>query len=356
MNAPAPVHCQRCNRSFVPRFRFQAASRDGQTIHYCSQTCREPAFAGEEVTCSQCGRAFIPKLASQIAELHGQRQYYCTAACFATTKPMGPAPAPQKTRPIAILNQKGGTAKTTTALSLAAGFAQLRERTLLVDLDPQGNVAASLGLTTARTAYDLLEGSDAHSCVQTIRPYLDLIAADESLAQSEMALARLPQGERIHCLQRRLAALQGYAYVILDCSPALSLLNLNALFYAGEVLIPVSCDYLALVGVKQVLRTLRRVTEQSGRTVRVAGVLPTFFDVRNRHSMEALTYLRKTFGPRALPPVRVNAKLAEAPSKHQTIFEYAPDSPGARDYMRVVEWLRTGEIAAVATSMESPYP
>ncbi len=121
--------------------------------------------------------------------------------------------------------------------------------------------------------------------------------------------------------------------------------------YAGEVLIPVSCDYLALIGVKQVLRTLRRVGEMSGEPVVIAGVLPTFYDVRNKVCMEVLKFLRESFGSRVLPPVRVNTRVAEAPSFKRTIFEHAPDSNGARDYIRVVEWLRTG---AGQAPQESP--
>ncbi len=146
-------------------------------------------------------------------------------------------------------------------------------------------------------------------------------------------------------LSKVMEGLSGYEYVVIDCAPSLSILNHNALTYAGEVLIPVSSDYLALVGVKQVLYTLRRVTEQTGRDVRIAGVLPTFYDVRNRISAEAVNYLRKTFGAKLLPPVRVNTRIAEAPAQKKTVFEHAPDSNGARDYIRVVEWLKTGAAA-----------
>ena len=354
---PETVSCARCQRYFIPRFRFQVENKDGQTVHYCSQTCREPELSGtNEVTCSVCGTAFVPNLAVHIGEDGGTRKFYCSEACrlpqvhlSAEEQEIAAAGAPARARAIAVLNQKGGTAKTTTALSVAAGFAELGHSTLLVDLDPQGNVGVSLGLSSPRTVYHMLvQGASAQSCACNARPNLDVITADEGLAAAEIDLARSDENERTSRLDRTMESLTGYQYVIFDCAPALSILNHNALYYSGEVLIPVSCDYLALVGVKQVLRTLRRVTEQTGRPVRVAGVLPTFYDVRNKLSLEALTYLRKTFGPRALPPVRVNTKLAEAPSKKKTIFEYAPDSHGARDYIRVVEWLRTGEGSASA--------
>ena len=351
----AMAACARCRRSFIPRFRFQVSSQADRTVYFCSQTCREPALSGgNEVVCSRCKKHFVPKLAAQTGMQAGERQYFC-AACQAQSTSLAPpnsgvvaqpTPAPVRPRVIAVLNQKGGTAKTTTALSVAAGLAGLGLSTLLIDLDPQGNVGVSLGIKNLRTAYHLLVSKTSVArCTVHARDNLDVITADETLATAEVELARLDESVRIRRLDQAMAHAAGYSYVVLDCAPALSIVNYNALYYAGEVLIPVSCDYLALVGVKQVLRTLRRVTEKTGRQVRVAGVLPTFYDVRNKLSLDALTYLRKTFGPRALPPVRVNTKLAEAPSHKQTIFEYAPDSHGARDYIRVVHWLRTGEAA-----------
>jgi chromosome partitioning protein len=334
---------------FVPRLSFQTVVENGEKRLYCSQVCRDPVDPGEQVVCSVCSQAFAPSLAIQIAEENGVRRYYCSDKCRTASKPEVSTAVQKPARAIAILNQKGGTGKTTTALSIAAGLAQLGEPTLLVDLDPQGNVGASLGVTSVHKVHHLLLGRvSAKACAQKARDNLDIILADEGLAAAEIALAR-DNEDRIYRLRQRMTDLSGYRYVILDCAPALSVLNQNALVYAGEVLIPVSCDYLALIGVKQVLRTLRRVGEQLGESIRVAGVLPTFYDVRNRGCCEVLGYLRKTFGPRTLPPVRVNTKVAEAPSHQKTIFEHAPECNGARDYIRVVEWLRTGEDLAPAT-------
>jgi chromosome partitioning protein len=129
-----------------------------------------------------------------------------------------------------------------------------------------------------------------------------------------------------------------YAFVLLDCGPSLSLLNQNALSYADEVLIPVTCDYLALVGVKQVLRTIKDIERHLSHSVRVAAVLPTFYDGRVKLAREAHATLRDHFKDRCLEPIRQNTKLAEAPAHKRTIFEHAPDSHGAEDYRRVVEW------------------
>lgn len=346
MNGEAPVRCHRCNKEFVPRLSFQrTVAGDGTVRYYCSQTCRQPALAGAEVACSVCQRRFVPTLAFQVADQG--RTFYCSQECRAARQASTTAAPEAPPRAIAVLNQKGGTGKTTTALSVAAGLARLGERTLLVDLDPQSNVGVSLNVASPRSVYHVLvRGLEARACAVAARDNLDVITSDEGLAAAEIHLARSDESERIFRLEKTIGDLSGYRYVVFDCAPSLSVLNHTALAFAGEVLIPVSCDYLALVGVKQVLRTLRRVGEQTQRQVHLAGVLPTFYDVRNRVCTEALGYLRKSFGSRALPPVRVNIKLAEAPSHKKSIFEHAPDSNGARDYIRVVEWLRTGQGAA----------
>lgn len=302
-------------------------------------------------TCSVCGTAFVPQLAIQIAQSREGRIFFCSLECRrAATAPPATAPEPPA-RVIAILNQKGGTAKTTTAVSLAAGFALKGHRTLLVDLDPQGNSGFCLDTKSPRTAHALFTSDVAPGlCAVEARPGLHVISSDETLARVELALAQLPADKRTGRMIERMRGLQGFRYVILDCAPALSLINDNALLCAGEVLIPVSCDYLALAAVKQVLKTLRRLADETGQTVRVAGVLPTFFDVRNRVSSEVLGLLRQSFGVRALPPVRINVKLTECTGAKQTIFEYAPDCHGAHDYLRVVEWLMNTASQAQAST------
>ncbi|MCK5688114.1 ParA family protein [Myxococcota bacterium] len=335
---------------FIPRFNFQVVQAGEQTHYYCSQLCANPALTGGFVECKVCGKNFKPTLAFQINKTREGSEYFCSETCKHThTAPVEEKPV-KSARAIAILNQKGGTGKTTTAVSVASGFAQQGYRTLLLDLDPQGNVGVSLGVRSPRTAYHLLMQSlDPEICSVPVRDNLDVITSDEGLAAAEIELARMSPPENTAILSNLMKGLKGYDYVIVDCAPSLSVLNHNALSYAREVLIPVSCDYLALVGVKQVMRTIHRVGEQLDEDIRVAGVLPTFYDVRNRISTEVVGYLRKSFGDRTLPPIRINSKLAEAPSYKKTIFEHAPSSNGARDYTRVVEWLRAGEGTPKAT-------
>jgi chromosome partitioning protein len=128
-----------------------------------------------------------------------------------------------------------------------------------------------------------------------------------------------------------------YDFIVLDCSPSLSLMNQNALVFAESVLVPVACDYLSLVGVRQVLRTVKNVNQLLHHPVQIWGVLPTFYDPRARICREALGTMRDHFGERCLSPIRATMKVKEAPSLGQTIFEYAPGSNAAEDYLAVVE-------------------
>jgi chromosome partitioning protein len=183
---------------------------------------------------------------------------------------------------------------------------------------------------------------DPDDVIIPVRKNFDIITSSQLLAVAEMWLARLEPERRAHVLGERLKTPEiskSYDFVILDCGPSLNLLNQNALVYADEVIIPVNCDYLSLVGVKQVLRTIGEVEKHLRHTVRVSGVLPTFYDSRTKLACEVLETLRGHFKERCLPPIRCNTKLAEAPSRRKTIFEHAPDSHGAEDYLRIVDGL-----------------
>ncbi len=291
--------------------------------------------------CQVCARAFAPQFAYQVAVIEAKRRYFCSIECRRAALGQAGFGGQRRARRLAILNQKGGTGKTTTAINLAAGIAARGFDTLLVDLDAQGNVGASLGIRGERSLYHLLVddpvGTQIDDVIVPVRGHLDVITSDATLAAAEVYLARLDSG-RDKILGERLAGLRNrYQYVVLDCGPSLSLLNQNALSFADEVMIPVSCDYLALVGVKQVLRTLRDVDRHLGHTVRISGVIPTFFDARTRLAKEAVETLSGHFKERLYEPIRRSTRLAEAPSHRQTIFEYAPDSSGAEDYRRLVD-------------------
>jgi len=283
-----------------------------------------------------CGARFELQFAYQQSQSDGEVNYYCSTDCRSgyLRKPEAPT---RTVRKIAVLNQKGGTGKTTTSVNLAAGLAEAGYKTLLIDLDAQGNVAVSLGLSARQTIYHVLvEGAHPADCVVNVSDNFDALVSNTSLAQAEVRLVNTPRN-RFKVLATRMASVTDYDFVIMDCGPSLSVLNQNALTYADNILIPVSCDYLSLVGVKQILRTLKKVNELLLHPVSILGVIPTFFDVRTRISVEAVNTLKSYFKDRVLPPIRINTRLREAPGHKKTIFEYAPDSRGSQDYRRLVQ-------------------
>ncbi len=380
--------CSVCGREYEVQFRYQMEERDGGFAFYCSQDCHGRSLRGElsgGVTCNACMKRFVVELVSQVVRVDGERRYACSDSCrkqllaeaggarlgtLVTTEalppsssPPAPAPAvpapvaPVVSRPpvsmagpraLAVFNHKGGTGKTTTSVSVAAGLAARGLRVLLVDTDSQGNVAASLGLKAERTLYHVLVmGLRPASAAVNVRPNLDVIVSNETLAAAELYLAGRQNRDRI--LRDRLGGLAGaYDAVVVDCSPSLSLMNQNALVFADGVLVPVACDYLSLVGVRQVIRTVKNVNALLHHPVQIHGVLPTFYDSRARICREALETLRQHFGERCMSPVRSTIKIKEAPAQGRTIFEYAPESNAARDYLRVVDRLIFGASSGAA--------
>lgn len=254
-------------------------------------------------------------------------------------------------RRIAVFNHKGGTGKTTTAVSIAAGLAAKGKKVLLVDTDAQGNVSVSLGAGSERSLYHVLVmGLQVKDAVKEVRPNLHLLPSNETLAAAELYLAGRQNRDRV-LADRLNTAAADYDYVVLDCSPSLSLMNQNALVFADSVLVPVACDYLSLVGVRQVLKTVKNVNSLLHHPVQIWGVLPTFFDGRAKICNEAVATLKDHFGDKCLPPIRAAIKVKEAPSVGQTIFEYAAGSNAAEDYGVIVD-----RILGLATTAKSEEP
>lgn len=244
-------------------------------------------------------------------------------------------------RKIAILNQKGGTGKTTTTVNLGAGLVIKGRRVLLIDMDPQGNIGTWFNTSNSKNLYHLLiEETPPQSCIVEIRKNLCLLPSNKTAAQAELDLSSQPAREKV--LKRKLKTLNLYDYILLDCAPSLNLLNQNAIIFADEVFIPVSMEYLSLVGIKQILENLEMTRELMNHEIRLSLIIPTFYDVRNRKSHEVLESLKKHFKQKVADPIRSNVKLSEAVSYHQTIFEFSPNSYGAQDYQKLVRRVENG--------------
>ncbi len=342
--------CTVCESHFELRFAYQVQRLPDTLNYFCSQRCHERhLLAANEKVCGVCAAPFELQFAYQQAQVDGEVRYFCSTVCR-TSEMDQVSERHRRMRRIAVLNQKGGTGKTTTSVNVAAGLADAGHRVLLIDLDAQGNVAVSLGLSARLTIYHVLvEGAHPADCIVNVSENLDALVSNTSLAQAEVKLVTAPR-DRYKVLSDRMAGLTNYDFVVMDCGPSLSVLNQNALTYADHILIPVSCDYLSLVGVKQILRTLKKVNELLLHPVSILGVVPTFYDQRTRISIEAVNTLRSYFKDRVLPPIRVNTRLKEAPSHKKTIFEYAPDSHGSEDYRALVQ--RIIELCAEAEVTE----
>jgi chromosome partitioning protein len=248
-------------------------------------------------------------------------------------------------RVIAIANQKGGVGKTTTAINLGAGLAIAERRTLIVDMDPQGNASSGLGLSRSGdevSMYDVLvEGVDlAGILVHGIHfPCLDLAPASQDLVGAEVELVERPRRELL--LREALKPLrERYDYILLDCPPSLGLLTLNTLAAADSVLIPIQCEFYALEGLSQLLNTVRLVQQSLNPRLQIEGVLLTMYDQRLNLSRQVAEEAKEYFGSRVFRNVIPrNVRLAEAPSFGKPIALYDVLSVGAQSYIALAKEL-----------------
>ncbi len=239
------------------------------------------------------------------------------------------------TRVVAVANQKGGVAKTTTTHTLGLALARAGRRVLLVDLDPQACLTFSLGLdpdAISMSLHDVITGRNKAAEVIISLETLDVLPATIELAGAELAL--MARTGREHALARALEPVRDrYDFVLIDCAPSLGVLTVNGLTAADEVLIPLQCEALSHRGVVQLLDTINDVRQFTNPNLRVLGVIATMFDGRTRHAREVLDDVRERFGLPVLdPPVPKSVRFAEAPSHGRSILEHAPGSPGALAY------------------------
>ncbi len=246
---------------------------------------------------------------------------------------------------LAVANQKGGVAKTTTVHSLGVAFAERDLRTLLVDLDPQACLTFSLGFdpdALGRSLHDVFVRRQAVEEVTRAVPGvagLELLPATIDLAGSEVHL--LTRTGREHVLQRALDPVkESYDVVLVDCPPSLGVLTINGLTAADAVVIPLQCEALSHRGVGQLLETIEDVRAFANAELRVRGIVATMYDDRTRHARHILEEVESRYGiPVLHPPVRKSIRFAEAPALGKSILQHAPESPGAVAYRELADVL-----------------
>ncbi len=251
----------------------------------------------------------------------------------------------QNTKIIAIANQKGGVAKTTTATNLSAALALAGLKVMLIDLDPQGNASTGLGIENSNrknTIYQVLTGTKHinESIYQTTIKNLDIIPANINLSAAEIELLSLPNKENI--LKKSISTISAkkYNYIIIDCPPSLGQLTFNALTAANSILIPMQCEFFALEGLSYLLRSIDIVQKSINKDLKILGVVLSMYDKRNRLSEQVAQDVRNCLGEIVFNTIIPrNVRISEAPSHGMPVISYDPNCAGTKAYHALAEEL-----------------
>ncbi|MEM9340883.1 MAG: ParA family protein [Bacteroidota bacterium] len=231
-----------------------------------------------------------------------------------------------------IINQKGGTGKTTTTVNLGSVLATKRKKVLVIDLDPQGNLSYSLGINDFEfTVGNILDGSKSINEITVQREGMMIVPTDQRLSKFEF---HNQKGSSEYLLKNALEKENSFDHVLIDCPPSLSLLTINALSASDNVLIPIQLDVFSIQGLEQIISTIEEVKQKHNNNLEISGALPVLVDGRKKLTSEVQDYVRDNFDITLFKnKIRTNVKAAEAPSFGESVVSYSPSSNSAKDYV-----------------------